>query len=387
MCGCSTYDSFYQEFVDETATSDTVVKIGVFEPFTGEDKGSAESEIRGIELAHSMYPTVDGKKVELVYADNRSDINVAETAIADLIEQDPLVIIGSCGDTNSLVASEYIDKAQIPTISVTNTNPLITSTSDYYFRVCFVDTYQGTAFARYVYNVKNADRAAVMVDQSGEQYAAMSQKFVSVFTRLTGDESSVDVLEFSSGKDCTRQLEQIRRSGVKYVFLPAAQEDAENIIGQAYKMGLNVEFLGIDSWNPDEIVEKIGSVAASMASFVKVSDIELAYEDNTQMNDFLECYESMYGDAQTPDNAVALGFDAYMLAIAAIGDAGSDSSGTEIKDAIMGQKDFHGVSGTFSFDSSGNPVKSVTVYKINKYTGESNPSWIIGADGNATPVK
>ena len=389
LSGCSTFDSFNQEFVDKSDNASEVVSIGVFEPLTGSDKTGAESEIRGIELAHSMYPTIDGKKVELIYADNRSDINVAETAITDLIEQRPKLILGSYGDTNSLVASEYIDRAQIPSIAVTNTNPLITSTSDYYFRICFVDTYQGTAFAKYVYYAKKAEKAAVMVDQSSEQYAAIAQKFVSVFTALSdSDEFAAETVTFESGgKDYSEELEKIRKLDVRYVFLPASQEDAEVIVSQAYAKKLDVEFLGVDSWNPDELVSSIGSVSASRVSLVKVSDIELAYSDSTQVQDFLECYASMYGDAQAPDSAVALGFDAYMLAIKAIGEAGSDSSGTEIKDAVLAQKDFQGVSGTFSFDKSGNPQKSVTIYTINPYTGESVPSWIIETDGQVTRVE
>lgn len=388
MCGCSTFDSFKAEFTGDKI-KDTV-KIGVFEPLSGNDKKRAEEEIKGIELAHSMYPTVDGKIVELVYADNRSDIDVAKTAIKDLIAQEPLVILGSYGETNALVASSYIDKAGIPAIAITNTNPLITSTSDYYFRVSFVDTYQGTALANYVYNAKKGEKAAVVTDNNSEQSVAIEQKFVSEFTKLCdGDESSVLTLNISAeGDDYSGLLEKIRSSKIKYVFLPLAQEDAAAIIKKAHEMRTDVEFLGIDSWDYKKLVNDIGSSAASRLSFVKVSDIELpSYSDNVEAEDFLECYQSKYGDAQAPDTSVALGFDAYMLAVYAINEVGSDAGGGKIKDALFGIDKFNGVSGNFSFNSSGNPVKTMTVYSINPYTGESAAKWIVEPDGKVISVK
>ena len=66
---------------------------------------------------HEMYPTVNGKFVELEYADNASDINAAETAIKELILKKPTAILGSYGSVYSMVAGDYIRDAKIPAIA------------------------------------------------------------------------------------------------------------------------------------------------------------------------------------------------------------------------------------------------------------------------------
>lgn len=81
LCGCTTYDNFKQGLIDDNQDTSTGINIGIFEPTTGVDKDAALPEIQGIELAHKMQPKVMGKDVNLIYADNSSDINAAEPAI------------------------------------------------------------------------------------------------------------------------------------------------------------------------------------------------------------------------------------------------------------------------------------------------------------------
>ena len=147
FAGCATFDNFKATFIDKNDDTKAVVRIGIYEPTSGADKANGELEIEGIELAHEMYPTVNGKFVELVYADNASDIHAAETAIKELILKNPSVILGSYGSVYSMVAGDYVKDAKIPAIAITNTNPLVTSNNGYYFRVCYVYSNQGDLLA------------------------------------------------------------------------------------------------------------------------------------------------------------------------------------------------------------------------------------------------
>ena len=63
----------------------------------------------------------------------------------------------------SLVAGKYIEEAEIPAIAITNKNPLVTSNNPFYFRVCFIDSYQGVALAKYAVSSLGASSAAVDV--------------------------------------------------------------------------------------------------------------------------------------------------------------------------------------------------------------------------------
>ena len=160
--GCTTFENFKTGFIEKPQDKKATIQIGVYQPMTGIDSEAAEQEIKGIELAHEMYPTVNGKIVELVYADNRSDIYAAETAIKEVLVKEPLVILGSYGSVYSMVAGDYIRSEKVPAIAITNTNPLVTRNNEYYYRVCYVDSNQGDILAKYLLEQKKEKTAGVL---------------------------------------------------------------------------------------------------------------------------------------------------------------------------------------------------------------------------------
>ncbi len=387
LSACASFDSFKAEFFDKGAKSDTV-RIGVFEPMSGADKEAASKEIEGIELAHTLYPTVDGKKVELIYQDNRSSIDAVEPAIKELIGMEPVVILGSYGDANTLAASKYINKAKIPAIAITNTNPIITATSDYFFRVCIINPYQGDALAYYAYEAMKADKACILVQSGDAESAAIAQRFMKRFQDLTGSEDSIVVnSEYDvSRQDYIDQLKEIKKSGAKVVLLPGNEDDAEAILAEAHEMGIEATFLGTANWDGAKLVKNIGKEAASKAIYIRVADSEAAQLNSKTYLDFQTVYEGRYGEGEITDNSIALGFDAYLVAIEAIRKAGSDNGGKAICDAIHEIKEFNGATGKISFNAKGDPRKMVTVYTIDTVTGGDIPMYTIDVDGKVREI-
>ncbi|MBQ3521172.1 MAG: ABC transporter substrate-binding protein [Firmicutes bacterium] len=193
MTGCTTLDNFITGFIDKPQNDTATIQIGVYQPVTGSDSEAAELEIKGIELAHEMYPSVDGKMVELVYADNASDIYAAETAIKELIFKEPLAILGSYGSVYSMVAGEYVKEAKIPAIAITNTNPLVTRNNDYYYRVCYVDSNQGDILAKYVLNEKKQKTAGVLLPTGDDAAMAMASAFTDRIKAETNNKDAIRV--------------------------------------------------------------------------------------------------------------------------------------------------------------------------------------------------
>ena len=115
--------------------SGEVIKIGVFEPLTGENGGGGSQEADGIKYANQVYPEVLGKKVELVIVDNKSDKGEATTAATRLVEQEGVVaVIGSYGSGVSIAAGDIFKNAKVPAMGASCTNPMVTEGNDYYFR-------------------------------------------------------------------------------------------------------------------------------------------------------------------------------------------------------------------------------------------------------------
>lgn len=375
--GCTTLENFKSAFLNPDGEETDIVRIGVFEPLSGAEKEHGELELQGIELAHEMFPEAIGKKIELVYSDNKSDVDVAATAAKSLIEKKVSVILGSYGDTLSLVGSEYFAKAKIPAIAITAANPLVTS-SDYYFRTCFVESFQGVALAKYAVQQVGTSTAAIFRDAEDDYAAAVSQTFSDKMVQLTGDPYAiVKVIEYTSKKDDFRpQLQQVKDSGATVVLLASKNNDAVRIMKQAKSMGLSLMFLGTDNWENEDFL-KDGGAALEGAAFATYFDPEAAITQNTEV--FLKAYREKYGEDAEPPSDVALGFDAYMLAVNAINVAGTSVNTQLIRDQLAATRNFPGASGNISFDENGDPIKSVAIKTITNgkfvhiYTVE--PTW------------
>lgn len=364
LSGCTTFDNFAEAFLNKNSKTENTIRIGIHEPLTGADSSQGELEIRGIELANELYPKVLGKEIDLVYADNKSDIDVADTVMADLIKKQPTVVLGSYGSIYSLVANSHLEAAKTPGIAITNINPLVTSNHSYYFRVCFVESYQGEALARYVYEQRKEKKTGLMVPESDEQAEAMASTFKNKFIDLTGDENAIAVYEhFKTGqKDFKKQLNAIKASGVKTVFLAGDIPDAAQILKQASSVGVNVTFLGDSEWATDEFMKAAGAYIHNNVAFSTLyNESEVVTE---QAQTFLDAYAKKYGNDAVPDAATALGFDAYMIAVDAIEKAGKDATPEDVRDVLAKTSKFQGASGEITFDNIGDPMKSVVINTI-----------------------
>lgn len=151
-----------------------VIKIGVFEPTTGENGGGGFQEVLGIRYAKEMHPTVtingEEYKVELVEVDNKSDKTEAVNAAQKLVSEKVSVVLGSYGSGVSIAAGQIFADAKIPAIGCSCTNPQVTEGNDFYFRVCFIDPFQGTVMANYAF--QNGAKSAAVITQLGDDYSS-----------------------------------------------------------------------------------------------------------------------------------------------------------------------------------------------------------------------
>ena len=364
--GCTTFDNFKEAFFTDKGTASDTIKIGVLEPQTGNDSEKGELEIRGIELAHDLVSEVLGKKIELVYADTQSSIYVAESAVSDLIDKKPAVILGSYGDAASLVASEQIREAEIPAITITATNPLITDNNDFYFRVTFSDASQGRAVADFVCDRLGQAEAGVVKMEGEEATTEMVSQFTKRMESNTEDKDCVgpivDISPEAKETDYKEYLKEIEDSGVKALFMAVSLKTAEKVFARAEEINMtDVTFIGPKDWHNQDLVElqeefpgiKIAAAsdfASSVTSDAETTDL---YEQ------FIAAYEKKYED-DDPEEAIALAFDAYMIAVEAIERAAS-ADGQAVKEALKATSDFAGVSGEISFDDNGEPKKTINI--------------------------
>ncbi|SKC88824.1 ABC transporter substrate-binding protein [Maledivibacter halophilus] len=348
---------------DGSGESSEVIKIGVFEPLTGPNAAGGALEKEGIDLANKLYPEVLGKKVKLVYVDNKSDKVEAANAATKLIDQEKVsAIIGSWGSGFSISAGEVIKKSErkVPAIGTSCTNPLVTKGNDYYFRVCFIDPFQGNVMANYAYNEVGAKKVAFIIEKTNDYAVGLAKFFENTFKELTGDENAIVYEAFynTGDQDFTAQLTSIKESGAEAIFAPGNFTESALVTKQAKELGLDLPILGGDTWETPEFIE-IGGEAAEGIVFSTFFDANAKLTDNTTK--FLEAYNEEYG--KEPAAVTALAYDAYLLVLDAIERANSTDP-VAIRDAIEQTKDFPGAAGVVNLDENGDAVKAAVIKTV-----------------------
>lgn len=349
-----------------TSSADSdVIKIGVFEPLTGANAAGGELEVEGVELANQLRPEVLGKKVELVIADNKSDKAEATTAAARLIEKDKVVaILGSWGSSLSIAAGDVVKTNQIPAVALSATNPQVTAGNDYYFRVCFLDPFQGTVMANYASKKLNAKKVAIIQEVSNDYSVGLAKFFTDSFVKLTGDPNAIVATgNYNTGdQDFNGILTNIKAANPDVIFAPGNFTESALIIKQARALGITAPFIGGDTWETNEFITVGGAdvEGAVMSTF---------FDDTNPLTEagktFVAEYKKAYPDRENIAAVTALGYDGYMMTLDAIERAGS-ADPVAIRDALAATKDFEGATGMITIDANGDATKNEAIIKTVK---------------------
>ena len=240
------------------ASGDKVVRIGVFEPSTGDSGPGGKQEMLGMQYANTETPTVDigGETytVQLVYADNGSDSAKAPTAAADLVAQDVALVLGSYGSGVSMAGGPVFDEAGLAAIGVTCTNPGVTAGNDYYFRICFLDNFQAQVLVNFA-EEKFSAKKAYLLGELGNEY---DQGLISYFEQTFSGEVVKDSFPTNTS-DFTTYLNKAVAEGCDVIFCPVSIAYSTQIVKLAADMGLEIPILGSDTLDSNMVLEAAGS--------------------------------------------------------------------------------------------------------------------------------
>ena len=369
MTACSTWDNFKYSYIEKSSDED-VIYIGVFEPQTGKYAEIGKDEIKGIELANSIYNNVNGMDIELIKVDTQSNPNSAKSAIQTLVDMKPIAIIGSASEAESLVASPVIQEAKIPTITPSAVNPLITQDSGYYFRASTTNDQMGAGLAEYAYSKLGSTKIAIFDVRNDSAVSAYVDGFKDSLEEISGSTSAIVLSDSITVTDNNWKsiLKSIKKSGADIVFLPIGVENVDSFFTAVEKQNMtNITFLGPKTWGTDEfakIAEKHPSIKVAFPYDTVVSKNKSTKNTVTaETQRFLIEYAQKYGENDTPSEYSALGYDSYLLIVNAINNAKS-FSGPAVRDALSNLSGMQCATGVFQFDSMGNTVRSVNIATV-----------------------
>ena len=338
------------------------IKIGEYASLTGKEASFGQQSHKGLTLAIEELNAaggVLGKKLELITEDNQTKPGESATAVKKLISRDKVVaLIGEVASGRSLEAAPIAQAAKIPMIAPAATNPKVTQTGNYIFRVCFIDPFQGTVMAKFAQNDLKAKKVAVLSSVSNAYSVGLAKFFKETFTANGG--IIVSEKNFSEGdKDFRAQLTAVKAAGADAVFVPSYYTEAALIARQARDLGLNVPFFGGDGWVADQLLE-IGGEALNGCYYSTHFSPE---NQDPVVQAFVKKFKARWGANENPDAFAALGYDAAYVLVDAIKRAGS-TEGPKLRNALAATKNFSGVTGVTNIDANRDASKPAAIIAI-----------------------
>ena len=346
----------------QTSGGDKVVKIGVFEPATGDSGAGGKQEMLGMQYANKETPSVviggETYTVELVYADNASDAAKAPTAASQLVSQDVSLVLGTYGSSSAIAGGPIFGEAGLAAIGVTCTNPGVTAGNDYYFRICFLDPFQGTVLANFA-TEKFAAKKAYLLGELGNDY---DQGLLNYFEQAFDGEVVKDSFPTNTS-DFSTYLNKAVAEGADVIFCPVSIAYSTQIVKLAASMNLDIPILGSDTLDSNMVLEaaKGSNVQIYVSTFYQeggAPDFDNGIkawlaEDSTAMTN--------NGGNDTIAAVTAMGYDAYYVALEALKAAGSPDKAA-VK-AALPSLTYTGVSGDIAFDEVGDAVRDTAYIK------------------------
>ena len=344
----------------EAAKPAEPIKIGEFASLTGKEATYGENAHKGTLLAIEEVNAaggVLGRPLQLLTEDDQSKPGEAATIAKKFISRDKVVaILGEITSGRTLEAAPIAQNARIPLVSPGATAPEVTARGDYIFRVCFIDSFQGSVMAKFARASLKLKRVALLSSVSSAQSVGLAKFFKQ---RFAADGGTVALEQkYSEGdKDFRAQLTAIRAAGVEGMFVPGYYAEAALICKQARELGLDVPIFGVDGWESPELVQ-IGGKA------VEGAYLSTHYSPESQDPVVLAFNERFAKRWSTGTNALsALGYDSAMLLIDALKRAGTTDA-AKVRDALAATKNFRGVTGVITLDADRNPTKSAVVLQV-----------------------
>ena len=347
------------------SSADTVT-IGVFEPASGDNGAGGKQETLGVQYANSVQPTVEigGKTYNVVvkYVDNESSNDKAPSAAAELVNAGCSIVLGSYGSGVSIAGGPTFEAAGIPAVGITCTNPQVTEGNTYYFRICFLDPFQGTVLANYAFNELGVKKAYCL-NKLGDDYSGgLVKYFIDSFEGLGGECVHE---EFPDGNsDFTSYVANAKAADCGVFFSPVATEAAQLIIDQVVAQGASFPLLAGDTWDSNVILQ------AAKGKDVQVT-VTTFYPEGADANFDSSIKAWINGDSTNLANnggddtvaaVTAMGYDAYFFALAAMQKAGSTEP-AKVMEALW-STEINGVTGPIALDqTNGDAIRNTAFVK------------------------
>ena len=368
LAGCGTDDDSSSSSSGGSSNSagDTI-KIGANLELSGGVASYGSSINDGAKLAIEEINAaggVDGKQIEYIPIDNKSETAEATSAAIRLAEQEKVVaMLAPATSGNSVATVQIASQHKVPMVTASGTAPNVTVNDDgtvneYAFRTCFIDPFQGTVAANFATNEIGAKNVAIFADNASDYAKGLAASFKETIT-ANGGTVVAEEAYVAKDVDFKSTLTNIKGKNPDFIFIPGYYEEVGLIVKQARELGITVPLMGADGWDSPTLVDLAGGDALNNTFITNHYSSE---DPDAKIQEFVSAFNEKYSKA--PNAFHALGYDSIHFIVDAIKRVDGDITGEAIQKQLAATKDLSLITGTFTVDENHNPVKSATVLEF-----------------------
>ena len=340
------------------------IVVGAVLPLTGPSEAVGRDMKNGFLLAvediNARSSLPGGRKIRLLFENDRSDPARAAGAYERLIERDEVPVI--LGPTSSISTERIIpiaDRNGVVAISPTAAAKGLGERSDYLFRATLDVGRLSEAGVR-ITKESPGYRTAATITNSADTFSlssdeeirkALEKNGVSVATSQTFSRSTED----PDFPDLTTQLRAVMNAAPDVLFISAQPLGQRSIIVQARRLGIRVPLIS-SLLTANEVESANRSLAGSAEGAISFTNWSAA--SGARLNaDFIRTYRAKYD--RNPGAFSAAAYASVRILARAVADAGGATDSRSIRDALAGideDNKLETVLGEFYFDGNGDAV-------------------------------
>lgn len=361
--------------------------VGCLLPTSGQYASYGQKAQKGFDLAYNNFSTdQENPAVRILYRDTGSDPEATKAAVRELAELGVAVIVGPIGTVE--VAAEEAQLRGVPIITLTGKED-ITSIGDYVFRnfltrkmqvksvvshafevlglnnfaILYPDEKYGQDFMNMFWdevNTYNGDVVGVESYKPGStDFATPIRKLIGMYYKQAKDPVDTDG-NIESGVESKEENEKRKSPVVDFdaVFIPDSSSEIGLILPQLafYDVG-DVYLIGTNLWHTEELISRAGK----NASHAVIPDAFFAGSSEPEVQQFVRDYREVF--EETPGFIEAISYDSANIVFDIIKRGGVENAGA-FRDKLFEVADYKGVTGSTSFDDSGDTWKQLYLMKV-----------------------
>ena len=342
------------------------LRIALLSPLAGEMATFGRMVRNGSTMAFEAINQQGGllnHHLEWAVYESGCDFDQAQLAVQQAAADGVKFLIGPLCSEAAIGAAVTAQAEQLLLIAPTATHPLVTvdsqgRTRPSVFRASYVYTWQGQAAASFTRDTLQVDRAALFFNPQDDYSAHLADAFARQFS-AEGGQIVYRVPYVPAQGDLSQAVARLSRSETQVVYLPATPAVVNQVAAQLNEIYVTaaatgtIILVGSDSWHNDEL-----DLPATTGSYFTTHFT--GENPRPESQEWQETYKAIY--AVEPTTLAALGYDAALMLITAIEQAGALEVGPV--SAALEQASINGVTGRFQLDRQHNPLKPVPVKRV-----------------------